>query len=143
MSAPISTGQTADRASTRLRRTELIISHTLRIGVITSVTLIILGMILSFARHPKFFESRRELPMLTQLGAEFPHTIRDTATGLAALRGQAIVVLGLLVLIATPVARVAISIVAFVVQGDRVFVAITSVVLILLLTSFVLGRVSG
>jgi uncharacterized membrane protein len=50
---------------------------------------------------------------------------------------------GLLLLIATPVLRVAVSILAFVYQRDRAFVAITSIVLALLLTSFVLGRGGG
>jgi uncharacterized membrane protein len=46
-------------------------------------------------------------------------------------------------LIATPVLRVAISVLAFVYQRDRTFVVITTVVLALLLTSFVLGRGGG
>ena len=47
--------------------------------------------------------------------------------------------LGLLLLIATPVARVAFSIVAFALEGDRLYVAITAVVLALLVLSFAVG----
>ena len=50
---------------------------------------------------------------------------------------------GLLLLIATPVTRVAVSIFAFVYEKDRVFVIITIIVLSLLLLSFFLGRVEG
>jgi len=50
-----------------------------------------------------------------------------------------VVALGLLLLIATPVLRVAVSIVAFVQQGDRLFTLITAVVLGILLLSFALG----
>jgi uncharacterized membrane protein len=50
---------------------------------------------------------------------------------------------GLLLLIATPVLRVAVSVLAFVYQRDRTFVIITSVVLTLLLASFVLGKAGG
>ncbi len=46
---------------------------------------------------------------------------------------------GLLVLMATPVVRVALSLLVFGRQRDRAFVAVTSVVLALLLWSFVLG----
>jgi len=60
--------------------------------------------------------------------------------GVRALRGRAIVILGLLLLIATPVVRVAVSIFAFIYQGDRIFTLITAVVLCLLLLSFVLGK---
>jgi uncharacterized membrane protein len=52
-------------------------------------------------------------------------------------------VLGLLLLIATPVMRVAVSVLIFVHQRDWTFVVITSVVLVLLVLSFVLGRVEG
>jgi uncharacterized membrane protein len=41
--------------------------------------------------------------------------------------------LGVILLIATPVARVALTLVAFAVQRDRIYVALTAVVLIVLL----------
>jgi uncharacterized membrane protein len=47
--------------------------------------------------------------------------------------------LGILLLIATPVVRVAISVVLFAVQRDRRYVLITAVVLALLLTSLMSG----
>jgi uncharacterized membrane protein len=50
---------------------------------------------------------------------------------------------GVLILIATPIMRVALSVVVFVLEGDRRFVAITSTVLLLLLLSFLLGRAGG
>ena len=50
------------------------------------------------------------------------------------------IVLGLVLLIATPVVRVIVSTVAFYRERDRVYVAITLLVLALLLVSFVLGR---
>jgi uncharacterized membrane protein len=55
--------------------------------------------------------------------------------GLAALRPVAIGQAGLLVLIATPVARVAASAGAFALEGDRLYVAITLTVLTILLVS--------
>jgi uncharacterized membrane protein len=53
--------------------------------------------------------------------------------GAFALRSESIIQLGLLLLIATPVARVAFSLVAFILQRDRVYVVVTSIVLSLLL----------
>ena len=52
-------------------------------------------------------------------------------------------VAGLLLLIATPVLRVAVSIFAFVYEKDKVFVIITSIVLGLLLLSFILGKATS
>ena len=49
--------------------------------------------------------------------------------------------IGLLVLMATPVVRVAVSAVAFIQHRDRTYALITSAVLCLLLLSLVLGRV--
>jgi len=60
--------------------------------------------------------------------------------GALALDSKAIVQLGLVLLIATPVVRVAFMLIAFVVQRDRVYVAISGLVLALLLYGLLLGR---
>ncbi|UFS69999.1 DUF1634 domain-containing protein [Geomonas sp. RF6] len=125
----------------RIRQVELAISQLLRIGVILSLLLIVGGTIVTFCRHPLYVSSTDVLQRLTEPGAAFPHTLRDVVAGLRELRGLAIVTVGLLLLIATPVLRVAISILGFIYQGDRVFTAITTVVLGLLLLSLVLGKV--
>ncbi len=53
--------------------------------------------------------------------------------------GRLIIIAGLLVLIATPVARVVFSIFIFLREGDRLYVAITSAVLLILLFGFAVG----
>jgi uncharacterized membrane protein len=118
---------------------ELLISTLLRSGVIISLVLVVVGTALSFTHHPEYVSSAAELQNLTQPGAAFPRTFSAVVTGVRDLRGRAIVMLGLLFLIATPVLRVAVSVFAFIYQGDRMFVLITLTVLSLLLLSFVLG----
>ncbi len=59
---------------------------------------------------------------------------------LAILEPLAISQLGLLTLLATPVVRVAASVVAFASEGDRLYTAITAAVLAILLTSILLLR---
>jgi len=125
----------------RVRRTELLISHLLRLGVFVSLSLIVVGTVLSFTHHPDYLSSSAELQRLTQPGAALPHTLPEVVVGVREWRGQAIVTVGLLLLIATPVIRVAVSILAFIYQGDRIFILITTVVFCLLLLSFVLGKV--
>ena len=49
--------------------------------------------------------------------------------------------LGLLLLIATPILRVAVSLVGFALERDRTYAVISAGVLIVLLISFLLGRV--
>jgi uncharacterized membrane protein len=56
-----------------------------------------------------------------------------------ALSGRGIIQLGLLLLIATPVARVAFSVAAFAVQRDRLYVVVTLIVLAILLSSLTIG----
>jgi uncharacterized membrane protein len=56
------------------------------------------------------------------------------------MQSESIVQLGLLLLIATPVARVAFTLVAFVLQRDRTYVVVTSIVLALLLYGLVFGN---
>ena len=60
--------------------------------------------------------------------------------GLDALRPVAIAQAGLVVLIATPVTRVATSVAAFALEGDRLYTAITLGVLAILLGSLFLIR---
>ena len=125
-----------------VRRAELFLSNVLRGGVLTSLGVILAGTLVSFFHHPEYVSSPQELARLTQAGAAFPHTVRDVVAGLAELRGQAIVALGLLILVATPVARVAVSILLFLEERDRTYAAITSIVLLLLILGFVVGTLA-
>ena len=69
-----------------------------------------------------------------------PTDFSGVVGGLAAGRPVAIAQLGLLVLVATPVIRVGVSLIAFVVERDRLYVAITATVLGLLLLSLFVVR---
>lgn len=66
-------------------------------------------------------------------------TLGGIVSGVLRLDSRSVVQFGLILLIATPVARVLLSLVAFTVQRDRLYSVITAVVLVLLLFSFVLG----
>lgn len=78
----------------------------------------------------------------TQAFQAFPRSLSQVWTGLLALKAQSIIVLGLLVLIATPVVRVVVSVIAFAIERDRAYVLITLLVLAILLVSiFLLGGI--
>jgi uncharacterized membrane protein len=115
-----------------VRQAELVISHVLRGGVLLSAAITLLGVLLFYLR---FGPSGGH-----EAGAAFPHTLGGVVSGLAHGDALAIIVLGLLVLLATPVVRVAVSIIAFGLERDWRYVAITSLVLLILLLSFALGR---
>ncbi len=115
----------------------------LRVGVVLSIAIIIIGMATTFVHHPEYFSSRPALGALTSPKAHFPNTFIDVVDGVRHGRGQAIVMAGLLVLIATPVARVALSVVIFIIARDRLYAGITSTVLAILLISFAVGLVAA
>lgn len=121
-------------------RMEIAISTLLRVGVIASLLTILLGLGAMFAHHPDYLKSSADLKRLTAPGAAFPHSLAEIAGGLKTYRGQSIVAVGLLMLIATPIFRVAVSILAFALQRDWTYAIITFVVLAVLLFSFFLGK---
>lgn len=130
----------SDAQGRHLERVERVISVLLRVGVVVSLLVVVAGTVVSFVHHPAYLYSATDLGYLTKPGGAVPRTLGDVAAGVRAGRGQAIVVAGLLLLVATPVLRVAVAVAAFLLQKDRVFALITAVVLALLLLSFFLGR---
>lgn len=124
-----------------VHRLDATISSILRFGVAISLTLIVSGLLITLVEHPDSMVSHTDLHRLTDPGAAFPHTFKEVTAGTAALQGQATVAMGLLMLIFTPILRVIVSIGAFVLQRDRVFVLLTAIVLTVLALSFLLGHV--
>jgi uncharacterized membrane protein len=119
---------------------EVAISRVLRIGVSASLLFIAAGTVLSFVQTGGYGRSTADVAQLAGPGGTFPRTASWLGRGLLHGEGQAIIVAGLLILIGTPVMRVAVSMIAFGKERDRTYMAITAVVLLLLLVSFALGR---
>jgi uncharacterized membrane protein len=107
---------------------EQIIGRLLRFGVLLAAAIAIIGGGLVLAQHggatASFSSFRGEPEELKSLAGIF-HGVRH-------FESDAIVQLGLALLIATPVARVAFTLVAFTLQRDRTYIAITTLVLALL-----------
>jgi uncharacterized membrane protein len=102
------------------------------------LALVLFGMTITFARHPSYATSAAELPRLTHPVAASA-TLGAVARGAIRMEGRAWVLVGLLFLIATPTARVAVSVVLYALQRDRTYVIITASVLALLFLSFMMG----
>ena len=119
---------------------ETIISAVLWAGVTGSLVLLALGSMLSFAQAGGYGSTPADVERLIRSDASFPRTLTWFFQSLGRLEGKGIIAAGLLMLIATPIIRVAISIGFFAVQKDRIFVLVTTGVLALLLLSFVLGK---
>jgi uncharacterized membrane protein len=127
--------------------TELIVASVLRYGVALSLALIAVGVALMFATGSTGYAGSLDPAVLLGPGGPgtiaWPHSLAAVASGLLAGRPYALIVCGLLLLIATPVIRVAISVVTFAVERDYQYALITLVVLGVLVLSFLLGAVEA
>jgi uncharacterized membrane protein len=118
------------------QRVEIILGRLLRGGVFLAAAIVLIGGVLYLVRH----------------GAAFPdyRDFRGEPTDLRTVRGivadgltwssRGLIQLGLLLLVVTPVARVAFSVFAFIRLRDRMYVNVTLIVLILLLYSLSGGQ---
>ena len=113
------------------RRIDEIIGTLLRSGVILSAAVVLIGGVLYLAQHgslPAHYATFQGEPSgLRHISAIF----RDAF----ALDARGIIQLGLLLLIATPVARVIFTVFAFAYERDWTYVVVTLIVLSLLLYS--------
>jgi len=123
-----------------VHKVELLISGLLRVGVVTSLVVILAGLALSFLHHGDYLHSHHALKGITSTDRPSWQTVRELREGIRHGRGEAVIMIGLLLLIATPVMRVAVSVVVFIVERDWKFVAITLFVLTMLILSFLLGK---
>lgn len=122
----------AEKPTSLVRQAEIVISNVLRIGVYLSAVVVVIGSLLYFVFGGG------------GASAGYPHTLAEIVPALRAGNFQAVITIGLLILLATPIVRVAVSIVAFLLEGDWTYVVITTIVLALLLSSvFVLGALFG
>ncbi|MDG6954590.1 MAG: DUF1634 domain-containing protein [Nitrososphaerota archaeon] len=113
-----------------------IISKVLRYGVVLSSAVIALGVAL-FVVHNGFSQVATFLlynPARIPHGS-YPVSLGGLAAGLAKGSPIAVIELGVLILLATPVSRVLFSVFLFAAEHNRTYVYITLTVLILLLFS--------
>jgi uncharacterized membrane protein len=115
---------------------EQFIGRLLQFGVLLAAAVTIIGAILLLARDGGTVADFRVFKGATSN----LRSIGDVLRGVAALDGRAITQLGLVLLIMTPVARVALTLWAFVRQHDRLYVVVTTIVLVLLLYGLVWGK---
>ncbi len=143
--------QRAQTTSTRnedLLRIELMIAYLLRVGVILSFAILAIGIGALIVTGQTGYEQIHLENLQSIVGYSgkhpyFPNSLSDVWTGLLALKPYAIIALGLIVLIAIPVLRVAVSGSAFAMERDRLYVFITAFVLAMLLLSFLIGETGG
>jgi uncharacterized membrane protein len=115
------------------RRVENVIGNLLRAGVFLAAVVVLAGGII-------YLIHQRQSPADYRIFQGEPTDLRQIS-GIfresMALHGRGIIQFGLLLLIATPVARVAFSIFGFAAERDWMYVVFTVIVLLILLYSLV------
>ncbi len=115
---------------------EMVISNVLRAGVALASALVVFGGLIHFFHQglvlPDYKTFHGEPTELRHVGGIVKYAF--------SFHGRGLIQLGLLVLIATPIARVVFSVWAFARQRDKLYVAITCIVLGVLCYSLFGGR---
>lgn len=115
------------------QKIETIIGSLLRVGVMLAAAVVLFGAVVYLSRHGgttvdyKTFHGEPE-----QL-----RSVTEISSGAVQMSGRAIIQLGLLLLIATPIARVIFSAAAFALERDYLYVFLTLCVLAVLLFSLI------
>ncbi len=124
-------------------RLEQVLGHLLRAGVLLAAAVVLAGGVIYLAHYggqkvsnSRVFQtnapSAEEVPELTSFFGIFRWAFQGHSRG--------IIQLGLLLLVATPIARVVFSAVAFVLERDRTYVLVTLFVLAVLIYSLAWGK---
>ncbi|MEG0371641.1 MAG: DUF1634 domain-containing protein [Clostridium sp.] len=108
------------------KNAEEMIIKVLRIGVSISVLFIFTGMTMLFITGDSYYDMNN---------ISFGIVIKEAMN----FKPTYIIMLGLIILIITPVIRVLASIIVFKIEKDKIYVKITCVVLLILIISFFLG----
>lgn len=114
---------------------EMWIGHVLRFGVVLAGAIILLGLVVFVVMGPDAGgpTSVHQLVHSGEISVRPGGILRGVADGNA----TALIQLGVLALILTPIMRVAMSIALFSAQRDGAFVLITAIVLVVLVLGFI------
>ncbi len=124
-----------ERGWTR-EQVDAIISRLLRLGLMASAALVLAGAVIYLVRHGGEAAAYGVFRGQPRAYRELGSILRESA----GFHGRGLIMAGLILLVATPVARVAFSVLAFLREHDSVYVAVTLFVLgVLLFSVFWLG----
>jgi uncharacterized membrane protein len=108
---------------------EQLVGRLLQIGVLIATVVVLAGGALLITTHGGDAANFR----VFRGASSTLRSVSAVVQGAFTLDPRGVIQLGLVLLIATPVARVALTLVAFLIQRDRLYVMLTAIVLTLLL----------
>jgi uncharacterized membrane protein len=113
------------------KKMEILMGNMLRYGVLISALFVFLGAVIYLVQHG------HQKPQYHLFSGEPSRFINLRQILKNAVKGQArsLIQLGLLLLIATPIARIIFSIIGFILEKDYLYVTITAIVLLVIIVS--------
>ena len=128
--------QKAKSGSLKDKDMQAIIGWILRGGVLVSVILVFIGGVFFLYRHGQSVPDYKTFKGIPG----FINSFGGILNGVITFKGQAIIQLGIILLIATPVIRVAFSAIGFLLEKDYLYTFITLIVLLIILASMISGH---
>lgn len=116
--------------NTNKENMEKSIGHIMRIGVLISAALMLFGFILLCINTDETLNGFENIDLL------------KITIGLAQLNPYSYMMIGIFIMILTPVIRVVSTIVLFAIEKDKMYTLITLFVFIILMISFVVGLIN-
>jgi uncharacterized membrane protein len=113
------------------QRLETNIGNLLRAGVLLSAATVLAGGVLYLVRHHADRVSYHRFSSDSAIVQSFRGVLKSAAH----LNSEGLIQFGLLLLIATPVARVALAVVGFALEKDRLYAGVSLIVLVILVLS--------
>ncbi|MGR3742469.1 DUF1634 domain-containing protein [Companilactobacillus sp. DQM5] len=117
-----------EKKALEMKKIEIVIGKILRLGVMISVAVILIGIVMYLINNGSGYSQDT-----------FPITLTEIIKGVFNGKSYAIMMLGLLLLIFTPVLRVIVSIYAFAKEKDIMYTVITIIVLLILIVAMTIG----
>ena len=118
------------------RRLEGIIGNLLRAGVLLAAAIVFSGAVLYLIQH----HGDKVAYQTFATESSSLRTLSGIVVSAAHFRSEGLMQFGLLLLIATPVARVALAVVGFALERDKLYVLVSLIVLGILLFSLMTAR---
>lgn len=108
---------------------DLITSYTLKTGVVTSIVLVVIGVILLFTRNGGMGYSLSYLSSFSNTLSSSGISLSGIPNGIVSLDGIYYITLGLWILIFTPISVVFIAIIDFLQEKNRLYLIMSIIVL--------------
>ncbi len=115
---------------------QTLIGRVLRVGMVLSISIVFFGGIFFIYRHGHSIPDYRVFKGIPP----FLQTTGSLLHAAAQFKGQAIIQLGIILLVATPILRVVFSAIGFALERDYLYVGISLLVLLIIFASMMSGH---